>query len=65
MLELTRDDGHIIWVNLNRALYFHQCVVNGKQKTLIDFGGGDTLFVKETPKSIGERLLKILIFSGK
>lgn len=65
MLELTRDDGKIMWVNLEQSLYFYQCEVNGKKRTRIVFGPDEEIFVKETPKSIGERLLKILIFKGK
>lgn len=65
MLELTRDDGHTIWVNMHRALCFYKCEVNGEKRTRIYFGNEEEIFVKETPESIGERLLKIMIFGGK
>lgn len=65
MLELTDNDGQSIWVNMHRALCFYKCEVNGKKRTRIYFGNEEELFVKETPESIGERLLKIMIYGCK
>lgn len=65
MIQLTSVDGKSIWVNLSRALLFVESEYNKKKCTFIEFGGGYNVFVKETPKSIGERLLKIMIFGGR